>query len=412
MQKNYEVIRILTNKDGYQMISEHIIGEQLTDYLKREPQINKELFFAWLKQLVETLQMMERVEYYGCLSPYNIIVKTDKSISFLMVKGQSAHEKLQVMKSKKHLSCFLKGGIYDEIYALGRTLQFLLVKSQVFPKFTKKEARQIKRIVSRCISKRKTYQNFSQIKLDFYKIKTKKITRKSKGIWLAIVSLVLIGTGAFSGKVVVGREKQIDQDIYMELGTLYFYAGEDFARSREILGKISGNLTADIYFELSKFMEGKTELSEEEILKLLEKLESEVGESYLHYCCMFWVYSKLDLEEAKRQMVILGERILNENMRECAWRNRELEQRISERVLEIYLEMGNYEAAMRHCLEEEKLATLITNLCKDENVTQIEKKMYLQKLFQEHKEILNTEAFTKLQAEYGLSMEGDKICFE
>ena len=48
MKKNFEVIRLIQQKGDYHVISDAVLGVTLGEYLRINPNLEKEQFFQWI----------------------------------------------------------------------------------------------------------------------------------------------------------------------------------------------------------------------------------------------------------------------------------------------------------------------------------------------------------------------------
>lgn len=422
MQKKYEVIRFVKQGQDCHVVSDCVTGEILAEYLKRNPNIAKEQLFLWVHQLIRELINVSNVKNilnYGYLNPFCIVIKQDNMLSLLNLKAENNREILCATERYHIPQFFFKKGQYDEIFAFGKTLQFILAKTNISPPLSMMEEMKLKHIISKCLSDnfKKKYQNFSKIKSDFPK-KVKK--RKKKRI--CVVGVIIVFLLICMGKWQIKEEKSntYDEstnemnDICMELGQLYFLTLEDYKKSHEMFSRVEENVMADYYAQLSAFMAGNDVLSEEEVLQILGMLEAEEVGSYVHQGCLFRVYRKLNSEEAKQQIVWLGNELLKEGSEKELWLSDEMEYEIYEALLNVYLESRTYEKVIEYCGEVslETKFSVIRVVCRDNLLTKEEKENYLAGLLKENKGITKEEGFVKLQTEYGIQVEGEKVWLE
>lgn len=422
LQKKYEVIRFVKQGQDCHIVSDYVTGEILAEYLKKQPNISKEQLFLWIHQLVSELMAISSIKdvsNYGYLNPFCIIIKQDNTISLLNLKAESNFEILRSMEKNNILQLFFPKDQYDEIFSFGKTLQFILAKTNISPPLSKMEERKLKHIISKCLSDKfkKKYQNFSEIKSDFPKKVKKKVKKLIYLFWIAVIVLAF-GAGE-KYREAKASNKYVEyvnemNEIYMELGQVYFFILEDYAKSKELFSKVEKEVEAECYEQLSSFMAGNKMLPEEEVLQILMTLETGGIGTYVHQGCLLRAYGKLSSEEAKQQIIRIGTNLLKEESEKKMWLSDEMECEIQEMLLTVYLESGNYEKAIECCREvsPETKFSVIKVLCRDSIISNEEKEKYLTSLVNDNLEIIKEEVFIKLQTEYGIQIEGGKVWLE
>lgn len=422
LQKKYEVIHFVKQGQDCHMVSDYVTGEIMAEYLKKQPNVTKEQLFLWIHQLIDELVAVSNVKSvskYGCLTPFCIILEQDNTISLLDLKAENNRQILCVMERKNILQLFFPKGQYNEVFAFGKTLQFILAKTNISPPLSKLEEIKLKHIISKCLSDnlKKKYQKFSEIKSDF----PKKVKKKKKSK-IRMFSIIMIAFVICAGVKVIKAEdsnkyvKPINEmnEVCMELGQFYFFILEDYVKSEEMFSRVEEESAADCYKQLSSFMAGRNVLSEEKVLQILETVETMEEETYVQQGCLFRVYRKLSSEEATHQIIRLGNALLNEGSGKELWLNAEMECEIQEILLNAYLELGIYEKAIEYCkgVSFETKFSFIKVLCRDNLIEKEEKEKYLISLVNDNQEMIKEEEFKKLQTEYGIQIEGEKVWLE
>lgn len=422
LQKKYDVLRFVKQGQDCHIVSDYVTGEILAEYLKKQPNITKEQLFLWIHQLIGELMAVSNIKdvsNYGYLNPFCIIIKQDNTISLLNLREESNFEILRVMEKNNISQLFFPKDQYDEIFAFGKTLQFILAKTNISPPLSKMEERKLKHIISKCLSDKfkKKYQNFLEIKSNFPK-KNKKKNKKFIHLFYIIMIILAFGVGEKQMEVQENNkyEETVNEmnEVCMELGQLYFFVLEDYVKSKDMFSRVEKDVAAECYEQLSIFMAGNKVLSEEEVLQILRALETKGVETYVHQGCLLRVYGKLSSEEAKRQIIRIGTNLLKEGSEKELWLSDEMECEIREMLLAVYLESGTYEKAIEYCKEEsfETKFSVIKVLCRDSIISKEDKEKYLTSLVNENLEIIEEEVFAKLQTEYGIRIEGGKVWLE
>lgn len=156
MNCDYEVIRLIQQKSGGHIIMDCVEGEILGEYLLRCPCVEKKVLFQWISQLLEQLKCIEKIQGsidYRYLTPFYIVLKADQTISLLNFKAKLNQRCVHRISMYPILRQFYpQNGNYSDTYAFGKTLQFLLAKTEVNPCLTRKEIHRLQAIISKCLS--------------------------------------------------------------------------------------------------------------------------------------------------------------------------------------------------------------------------------------------------------------------
>ena len=84
-----------------------------------------------------------------------------------MVENQKRVDKLLQNKVTKNF--FPGDESYSDVYSFGKTMQYILAKSSIQPKLTKKEEKKLQKIISKSTNiqkRKKSYQSFEKIQED------------------------------------------------------------------------------------------------------------------------------------------------------------------------------------------------------------------------------------------------------
>lgn len=173
MNCDYEVIRLIQQNSGGHIIMDCVEGEILGEYLLRCPKVEKQVLFQWMSQLLEQLKCIERIQGiidYRYLTPFYIVLKSDQTISLLNFKAKLNQKSVHRVSMYPLLRQFYpENGTYSDTYAFGKTLQFLLAKTEINPRLTRKEIYKLQTIISKCLSpiSIKNQIRFADIFFDF-----------------------------------------------------------------------------------------------------------------------------------------------------------------------------------------------------------------------------------------------------
>ena len=196
-------------------------------------------------------------------------------------------------------------------------------------------------------------------------------------------------------------------------------------------------------------MLGDTKDTVEELEQILEEF-SELWNGNLgveEKCCLVRVYSKMDSEYARKQLLELGGDIIEE----VEWD--EMEEEAREIVAGVYSKEGNHKKALEHyeillrqrhgaelyhtmsnlyvkCGDLERAMELcvegmkynqqsselellyIRLLCQEGNILKEEKQAKIKEIIESHPKLLDERRFQTLQKEYGIKVEGGEVWFE
>lgn len=390
MQKKYEVIRLVKQDTSCHIIMDYVQGEILAEYLKRHTRVKKERLFLWIKQIIRQLgdlRMAKNAALYRYVTPFSIVVKRNGDLAMLDCHAKSNQHIVALIRKKHIWNCFFRADADDDdMYAFGKTIQFLLAKSTPIPKLTASEEKRLKKIISKCLSgnSRKQYQKFTEVLLDFSKLEKDEKQEKekiSKGRKICIVLAVLVvGIGVYrnlsgengalfaKGKNENGKHQsartdgknrnhegnqieEIGEDVsFLDVGLTYFLELEDYRKSYEMFAKEENNKElAKQYQEVIAYMLGETSQTEEELEEVVrsieEKTKQESDAKYIR--SILKIYNKLDTSYARQRCIELGEAVLEEEKWKEADIERKVEIEIRKMLAEVYEKIGEKEKALQ-----------------------------------------------------------------
>lgn len=245
-------------------------------------------------------------------------------------------------------------------------------------------------------------------------------------------------------------EEKIDASILFDVGLTYFVELENYEKSFEFFNKSRSECELGNYYaELAKYMCGKGGKSESEIEVVINQIEgllSQEEEEDLRYVKSFLkVYMRLDTEEARVKSISLGEKVLAENnlqekevkelLAAAYIQNEEYEKAIEiyevlckvgnneafcKRLLELYEKTGQEEKALEKCgkylsdlpYSKEISIMYIRMECKSKSVQKEVLETSIREILNRMPELVEESEFQKLQTEYGIKIEGEKIWVE
>lgn len=173
-QKGYDILRMIETGSRCYEVMDYKRGKLMFYYIKQYPNISKRQLFQWIHELIKQLDqyyLCRANPYYRYLSPYSILVLENQKLALLDLKVKENLEFVSNVQLNKLQQCFIlkeqfnKSKIQSDIYSLGKTLQYILAKTIVDPKLSKREEIQLTKIIEKCTSVDSKYrfQNIRQI---------------------------------------------------------------------------------------------------------------------------------------------------------------------------------------------------------------------------------------------------------
>ena len=185
-------------------------GQLLLQRLKGEPIIEKAMLFSWLKELIIQLEQYQRCRNnkgYRYLNPYSVLVTAEDKLLILDLEAESNAFVMKNMQKQAVRSHFVKpivrmkqnAQVSMDLYGYGKTIQFIMANTEIKPALTRKEVYQIGKLIDKCIGEnaQKQYVDFSQVHRDIPVIKERKGKQIKGYVMIGIITLLLIGYGAF-----------------------------------------------------------------------------------------------------------------------------------------------------------------------------------------------------------------------
>lgn len=454
LKHNYEVIRVIQQDSNCHIIMDYVEGEILGEYILRYPYVEKKQLFAWFFQLLKQLEGLEKVNgisSYRFLTPFYIVLKEDQTLALLNLKAKTNQKCVERMSAHSFMNQFYPpNGAYNDIYSFGKTIQFLLAKTNLTPKLTWSEELELQSIISKCLTEKskKQYQSFQDIAMDFPIHKKKKRRKKLVKAGIIAATLFLLIWKGYHNLAKNPITEQEEKN-YLELGIACFLILEDYEKSRDLFEEAEHIALSQYYRKMCSYMLGDNDYTTNEMENLLREFSELSGKnlSTEGKGCLMRVYSKMDSEYAREQLLELGNDILeNFNWEEMEEEAREivagvyLKEGENEKALEhyemllkqrhkeelystmsnLYAKCGKTERAMELCIEGmqynqqscELELLYIRLICQNDQLLKEEKQEKIKEVVQNHTEVLNERRFQTLQKEYGINVEGGEVWLE
>lgn len=350
----YAVLKLAENHGRCYVSTDCVEGTPLIYYLKYRPGLDKELLFAWMKELARMIGRFHRCRGNPCyqyLTPYSVIVNEEGGIYLLDFGSQESEElrkKIQSRAVRENFQMpdnryYQRTSVEDDMYSLGRVYQYMAAVTEPSPPFTRKEQRKLKKIISKCLCQnpgegseqkfkhpfQKNYQNFQELSEQFSKKQVKK-TGKNIKKFLAVAAGVLFAALCLRKVVTTVTEQRQPEirktetkpeiskkeaELQFDLGMLYFLELKDYEESAKRFDKAKGLvLLAEEYCQLSRYLALGVERKERSIEELLGYMEGELPENddYRYVFALFrgYVTAGLKTEESKEAVIRLGNQCL------------------------------------------------------------------------------------------------------
>lgn len=206
----YAVLRFV-DKNGYcHMVSDYVKGSSIAGHIKEHPQMEKQDFFHLLSQITAVALQYSKWQdgdCYGYMNPYAFILAGEE-LTLLDTKDEENEQAIAFMQRKNVRSLFmrpqrvlsLKMNFEDDMYGLGKTLQFLAAKSEVTPKMGRKEEKILKRIISKCLDeKKKSIKDLKEVNRELRQLEEAGNKRSTGRTVKRAISAVIAGTAILGG---------------------------------------------------------------------------------------------------------------------------------------------------------------------------------------------------------------------
>lgn len=175
MEEMYEVLKFIEHGDNCRQSLDCVQGTILLDYLRDVPQIEKATLLKWFRELALCLDQYHRCrgrQNFRCLNPYSIVVTEEGSLMLLDMDAPDNSEAARRMQKGAVRDHFVRPvyqmgagqGNGTDLFAYGKTIQFMLAYAEVAPPLTRREEVRLERIIGQCTGERKKqYEDMGQV---------------------------------------------------------------------------------------------------------------------------------------------------------------------------------------------------------------------------------------------------------
>lgn len=184
-----------------------IQGELLIHRVRRCPEVEKEVLFLWLRQLIVQIDQYHRCkknQSYRYLNPYSVLITKDERMMLLDLEAESNAFVLKNLQKRAMRKHFIKPVIYMkentkislDLYGYAKTVQFILSEMNVEPRLTGREERRLARVVKKCLEEdlKKQYGELKQTEkeLPVYREPQKSRVRRTYLMGMVFLSVILV----------------------------------------------------------------------------------------------------------------------------------------------------------------------------------------------------------------------------
>lgn len=223
MKEMYEVLKFVEHGTYCSRTSDCIQGNCLMQYLKEHRDLDKKTVFRWFREIARSMQQYYHTgtrQSYRYLNPYSIIVGEDEKIMLLDLEAPDNAGVLKKMQTGAVRSHFVKpvcelGIIRNneaDIFAYGKTVQFILASTELRPEVTFGEGLKLGRMIRRCTGENgKRYNDFEKILKILPPVpaeQTKKVSGKRVNVKHVLGGAGLGAAACLCTCVVMGIEKK------------------------------------------------------------------------------------------------------------------------------------------------------------------------------------------------------------
>lgn len=180
-------------------------GELLIYRVKDNPQIEKEILFDWMRQLLDQLQKYHQChknQNYRYLNPYSVLIARDGKLLLLDLEAESNEFVLRNLQKRAMRTHFVKpivhisesSGDALDLYGYGKTMQFILANTKVEPSLTRNQENKLEKIINKCLNENpgKQYKGLKQVEKELPVIRNKQLWEEKKHLVFSATAIASI----------------------------------------------------------------------------------------------------------------------------------------------------------------------------------------------------------------------------
>lgn len=174
----YEVLKFIEHGVHCRQSMDCVQGTILLNYLKENPQIERGTLISWFRELAVSVDQYHRShgrQNYRYLNPCSVIVSEEGTLFLLDMEARDNEPVMKRMQKRAVRNHFVKP-IYEigtagnndaDLFAYGRTIQFILAYSEVYPELSRWDENRLSRVIGRCTGEsRRKYADLQQVLKD------------------------------------------------------------------------------------------------------------------------------------------------------------------------------------------------------------------------------------------------------
>ena len=211
----YEVLKFIEHGVHCRQSMDCVQGTILLNYLKENPQIERGMLISWFRELAVSVDQYHRShgrQNYRYLNPCSVIVSEEGTLFLLDMEARDNEPVMKRMQKRAVRNHFVKP-IYEigtagnndaDLLAYGRTIQFILAYSEVYPELSRWDENRLSRVIGRCTGEsHRKYADLQQVLKDLPAVpKHRSSVHRLNGNGHAKVRKTIVLAGAAAGLTV------------------------------------------------------------------------------------------------------------------------------------------------------------------------------------------------------------------
>ena len=175
MEEMYEVLKFIEHGTTCRRSLDCVQGVSLIRRMKTHPGMDRRGLLVWFREIARCVDQYHRSgsgQDYRYLNPYSIIVTEEDGLRLLDLEAPDNASVIKQMQTGAVRDHFVRP-VYDlgisrnheaDLFAYGKTIQFMLAYTEVRPSLTRLEEMKLQRVISRCTGESgKRYSDFGQV---------------------------------------------------------------------------------------------------------------------------------------------------------------------------------------------------------------------------------------------------------
>lgn len=175
MEEMYEVLKFIEHRTTCRRSLDCVQGVSLIRRMKTHPGMDRRGLLVWFREIARCVDQYHRSgsgQDYRYLNPYSIIVTEEDGLRLLDLEAPDNASVIKQMQTGAVRDHFVRP-VYDlgisrnheaDLFAYGKTIQFMLAYTEVRPSLTRLEEMKLQRVISRCTGESgKRYSDFGQV---------------------------------------------------------------------------------------------------------------------------------------------------------------------------------------------------------------------------------------------------------